>query len=164
LVRTASFENFTIYTPPNGHSSHVGECRVRQEMVVSDLVRRTQRYGTSFKVWRVTANQDQDAGQQDAASEPRGDELIWDSAERKDSRTSFSTPLHLLPGDGFRFQCDYENPTDHELRYGVSAADETCTLEAIFWPARPDTETQAGVSEDCLLSNVDSDGVARPRL
>ena len=58
LVQTARFENFTIYTPPKGQSSHLGECRVREEMVVSDLARRTQRYGTGFKVWLVGGERD----------------------------------------------------------------------------------------------------------
>jgi hypothetical protein len=146
LVRTASFDNFTIYTPPHGQSSHVGECHVRQELFVSDLVRRTQLYGTTFKVWR-------------AGGDHEG-ELIWESGDRKQNRVGMPTPLHLMPGDGFRFQCDYQNPTDRELRYGVSADDETCTLDAMFWLT---DETQEPLAEDCLLLNVDSDGVARPR-
>jgi len=146
LVRTASFDNFTIYTPPHGQSSHIGECRVRQELFVSDLVRRTQLYGTTFKVWRAGGDHD--------------GELIWESGDRKQNRVGMPTPLHLMPGDGFRFQCDYENPTDRELRYGVSADDETCTLDAMFWLT---DEGQEPLAEDCLLLHVDSDGVARPR-
>jgi hypothetical protein len=178
LVQTARFENFTIYTPPNGRSSHLGECRVRQGMMVSELVRRTQRYGTHFKVWRVGGEHD---GQ-----------LVWDSADRRDSRVTLPSPLQLMAGEGFRFQCDYDNPTDRELRYGVSAADETCTLDATFFAApsdagiagtgdagadaavtavgaaggeaaKPLADPAALVGEDCLLFSVGSDGVARPR-
>lgn len=145
-IRTASFENFTIYTPPHGQSSHVGECRVRQELFVSDLVRRTQLYGTTFKVWRAGGEQD---GQ-----------LIWQSDSSEQDRLDMAQPLHLQPGDGFRFQCDYHNPTDRELRYGLSADDETCTLEALFWLT---DEAQEPLAEDCLLFRVDSDGVARQR-
>jgi len=145
-LRTASFENFTLYTPPNGNSSHVGECRVRQELFVSDLVRRTQLYGTTFRVWHAGGEHD---GQ-----------LIWQSDNRKQDRLDMAQPLHLQPGDGFRFQCDYRNPTSRELRYGLSAEDETCTLEALFWLT---DEAQEPVAEDCLLFRVDSDGVARQR-
>jgi hypothetical protein len=146
LVRTASFDNFTIYTPPNGQSSHLGECRFREELMVTDLVRRTQRYGTDFKVWLA-------GGERDGS-------LLWESVERRDSRKTLTAPLHLLPGEGFRFQCDYDNPTDRELRYGVSAADETCTLDATFWSL----DESDGTTQDCLLLNVDPDGIARPRL
>ena len=145
-VRTASFENFTIYTPPHGNSSHVGECRVRQELFVSDLVRRTQLYGTTFKVWRAGGEHD---GQ-----------LIWQSDSSHQDRLDMAQPLHLRPGDGFRFQCDYQNPTARELRYGLSADDETCTLEALYWLT---DEAQEPLAEDCLLFRVDSDGVARQR-
>jgi hypothetical protein len=150
LVQTARFENFTIYTPPKGQSSHLGECRVRQEMVVSDLARRTQRYGTGFKVWLV-------GGERDGA-------LLWESADRRESRIALQTPLQLLPGEGFRFQCDYDNPTDRELRYGVSAADETCNLDATFYVTAAESDASLPAdSEDCLLFSVDDDGVARPR-
>ena len=147
LVHTASFDNFTIYTPPNGQSSHLGECRVRDEIVVSDLIRRTQRFGTDFKVWLV-------GGEQDGT-------LLWESGDRRDSRKTLAAPLHLQPGEGLRFQCDYDNPTDHELRYGVSAADETCTLDARFWAV---SDAEGAAAQDCLLFSVDVDGVARPRL
>ncbi|HEX2677723.1 MAG TPA: hypothetical protein VHM19_13820, partial [Polyangiales bacterium] len=53
VAHTASFSNFTIYTPPGGESSHLGECAVHEDMQVSDLLRRTQRYGTTFSVWRL---------------------------------------------------------------------------------------------------------------
>ena len=147
LLQTATFDNFTIYTPPNGQSSHLGECRVHDDLTVTDLIRRTQRFSTDFKVWRV-------GGEQNG-------ELLWESAERYDSRKSFADPIHLQPGEGLRFQCDYDNPTDHELRYGVSAADETCTLDATFWM---NAESDGAISQDCLLFNVDADGIARPRL
>jgi hypothetical protein len=150
-AHTLSFENFTIYTPPHGASSHVGECRVKQELFVSDLVRRTQLYGTAFKVWGVGGEQGQDG---------HDGQLLWDSSSRQQGRAELNAPLHLQPGDGFRFQCNYENPTGRELRFGVSADDETCTLDATFWLA---DETQEPVNEDCLLFNVDSDGIARPR-
>jgi hypothetical protein len=144
-VHTASFENFTIYTPPRGASSHVGECRVKQELFVNDLVRRTQLYGTTFKVWRAGGDHD--------------GELIWQSDSRSQNRIDMAQPLHLQPGDGFRFQCDYANPSARELRYGVSAADETCALEVMYWLT---DESQEPLAEDCLLFSVDSDGVARP--
>lgn len=145
-LHTASFENFTIYTPPHGASSHVGECRVKQELFVNDLVRRTQLYGTTFKVWRAGGDHD--------------GELLWQSDSRTQNRLDMTQPLHLQPGDGFRFQCDYENPSDRELRYGVSADDETCTLEVLYWLT---DEEQDPLAEDCLLFSVDSDGVARRR-
>ncbi len=144
LARTASFSNFTIYTPPGGESSHLGECALHEDVSISSLVRRTQRFGTSFAVWRV-------GGQHDG-------ELVWRSDDPSHARLDLAAqPLQLAPGEGFRFQCDYRNNTDRELRYGVSAADDTCTLNATFWSKDPSTAQ----AEGCLLFSVDEDGVAR---
>jgi hypothetical protein len=149
IARTASFGNLTIYTPPGGHSTHTGECFVRDEIVVSELVRRTQRYGTSFKVW--------------FAGGVRDGELAWDSQDRENNRYEFSEALLLLPGEGFRFECSYQNSSDRELRYGVSSADETCMLQARYWAVGDsDGADDSAPAEGCLLFDVDGDGVSRP--
>ena len=143
LAHTASFSNFTIYTPPGGRSSHLGECAVHGNIQVSDLLRRTQRYGTGFSVWRVGGEHDGD--------------LIWQSDDRADNQRALrAAPLQLNAGEGLRFQCDFQNTTDRELRYGVNATDETCSLDATFW--NPD---DANTHEGCMLFSVDADGIAR---
>jgi hypothetical protein len=144
VARTAEFNNLTIYTPPGGRSSHLGECAVSQELYVGELVRRTQQRGTTFTVWYAGGERD---GQ-----------LLWRSNGRNDARETFREPLHLGPGEGFRFQCDYVNPTDLELRYGVNASDEMCALNATYWLA---DEREGANAEGCLLLEVGSDGVAR---
>lgn len=147
LAHTARFSNFTIYTPPGGESSHLGECAVGRDMQVTDLLRRTQRFGTVFSVWRL-------GGERDG-------ELVWQSENRNDSERELAlSPLDLAAGEGFRFQCDYRNTTDSELRYGVSAADETCSLDATFWSESTDGE-DLGAGEGCLLFGIDSDGISR---
>jgi hypothetical protein len=140
----AGFDNLTIYTPPGGRSSHLAECRVSEELLVSELVRRTQSRGTRFRVW--------------IAGGERDGELLWASRAPSDARVALPNPLHLLPGEGLRFQCDYVNNTELELRYGVNAGDEMCTLGATYWlpEEHPDAEPQG-----CLLLEVDPDGVAR---
>jgi hypothetical protein len=144
LARTAGFQNLTIYTPPGGTSSHLAECRVTDELLVGELVRRTQSRGTAFTVWRM-------GGEHDG-------ELLWRSSGPGEARFELPAPLHLQPGEGFRFQCDYQNRTDLELRFGVNATDEMCTLNAIYWLPE---EHADGRPQGCLLLAVDSDGVAR---
>ena len=140
----AGFDNLTIYTPPGGRSSHLAECRVSEELLVSELVRRTQSRGTRFRVW--------------IAGGERDGELLWVSRGPGDTRAELRNPLHLSPGEGLRFQCDYVNNTDLELRYGVNAGDEMCNLGATYWlpDERPEAQPQG-----CLLLQVDADGVAR---
>jgi hypothetical protein len=146
VVRSANFENLTIYTPPRGHSLHVGECIVSEDMLVTELVRRTQRFGTTFKVW--------------FAGGARNGDLAWESTERRDNRFEPTEPLHLAPGEGFRFECSYYNSSSRELRYGLSSADETCMLQAKYI-SPPEPEGASDTVEGCLLLSVDADGVAR---
>jgi hypothetical protein len=144
VARTASFQNLTLYTPPGGRSSHLAECSVTQPLVVQQLVRRTQTRGTGFRVW--------------IAGGMRDGELVWQSASPSDARVSLPRPLALGPGEGLRFQCDFVNDTDLELRYGVNASDEQCALSAVY--VLPMYAPQAE-PEGCLLVDVDADGVAR---
>jgi hypothetical protein len=144
LARTASFENFTIYTPPGGSSSHLAECRVSQPMVVTELVRRTQQRGTEFTVWRA-------GGERDG-------ELLWHSAAPEDTHHEPTAPIFLETGAGFRFQCDYHNTSAFELRAGVTASDETCALQATWYSL--DTREPLD-TEGCLVLRVDEDGVGR---
>jgi hypothetical protein len=144
LARTAAFNNLTIYTPPGGRSSHLAECTVSQELLVGELVRRTQSRGTGFAVWLSGGEHD---GQ-----------LLWYSPNPTDSRLKLPEPLRLRPGEGFRFQCDYRNTTALELRYGVNATDEMCMLDAKYWLA---DELSAAETQGCLLLEVGPDGVAR---
>ena len=149
IARTASFQNLTLYTPPGGRSSHLAECGVGQPMFVQQLVRRTQAHGRGFRVW--------------IAGGERDGELVWQSSSPSDARITLTRPLQLAPGEGLRFQCDFVNDTDLELRYGVNASDEQCALSALYVlpsDALP-SDTEASEPEGCLLVDVDPDGVAR---
>lgn len=144
VARTASFQNLTLYTPPGGRSSHLAECGVSQPLAVQQLVRRTQSRGRGFRVW--------------IAGGERDGELVWQSSSPSDARITLPRPLALAPGEGLRFQCDFVNDTDLELRYGVNAGDEQCALSAVYvLPA----EDPLAEPEGCLLVDVDADGVAR---
>lgn len=144
VAHTANFHNLTIYTPPGGQSSHLAECLVSEEVLVGELVRRTQSRGTGFSVW--------------VRGGERDGELLWYSGDPVDTNLELSEPLRLLPGEGFRFQCDYRNTTDLELRFGVNASDEMCTLSATVWSPEEGIEPSP---QGCLLLEVDADGIAR---
>jgi hypothetical protein len=144
IARTATFQNVTIYTPPHGSSSHLAECAVTQPMWVGELARRTERHGTTFRVWLS-------GGERDGTP-------LWTSLDPLDTEHELPEPLWLAPGEGFRFECDYRNDTDVDLRFGVSASDETCALHATWWAA---DDTAPAAKEGCLLLAVDADGVAR---
>lgn len=147
LARTATFQNLTLYTPPGGRSSHLAECGVSQPLAIQQLVRRTQSHGRGFRVWIAGGERDGD--------------LVWQSAGPTDARIALPRPLQLGPGEGLRFQCDFVNDTDLELRYGVNAGDELCALSAVYVLPTLQNGAPAAEPEGCLLVDVDPDGVAR---
>jgi hypothetical protein len=144
-AHTARFNNLTIYTPPRGRSSHLAECTFPEDVWIGELVRRTQQRGTGFSVW--------------IAGGDRNGELIWHSTRPDDPNLELAEPIRLQGGEGFRFECDYLNTSDRELRFGVNASDETCTLSSLYWLV--DEQSDSGQPDDCLLFEVESDGVAR---
>jgi hypothetical protein len=143
-AHTARFNNLTIYTPPRGRSSHLAECAFPADVWIGELVRRTQQRGTGFSVWISGGDRD--------------GELIWHSTRPDEPNLELAEPIRLQAGEGLRFECDYLNTSDRELRFGVNASDETCALNSLYWQA--DERSDMGQA-DCLLFEVESDGVAR---
>lgn len=148
IARTAAFNNVTIYTPPGGRSSHIGQCSFDSDVVVRALGRQTQQRGRDFTVW--------------FAGGERDGELIWTSHHWADeTRYTFpGGPITLRAGEGFRFQCDYANPTAHDLRFGAGETDEQCILMSSFWLAQEDGDAR---DQRCLLLPRDlaDDGIAK---
>jgi hypothetical protein len=141
------FNNLTIYTPPGGQSSHVGQCGFGSDVIVRGLARQTHQRGGDFTVW--------------FAGGERDGQLIWTSRSwSTETRYTFpSGPITLRAGEGFRFKCDYSNPTDHDLRFGSSESDEQCILVSTFWQAREDGDAR---DQRCLLlpRDMTDDGIA----
>jgi hypothetical protein len=149
IARTASFKNFTIFTPPGGESTHLAECFVDRDAFVYSLTRRTHRWGTDFSVW--------------FAGGERDGEHIWTSSDwnQETDYTIPGGPILLKAGEGFRFECDYNNTTNEPLQFGVYATDETCMLQANWWVVDESDEGDEVNEQGCLLFTVDEDGIAR---
>lgn len=143
-AQVATFENLTIYTPPDGHSSHLGECLVSEPVTAFELGRRTRHWGTDFRVWIRGGRRD--------------GELIWHSGDYRDTQLELAAPLNLRPGEGLRFECSYNNSSDEDLAAGSGARDEVCALQMSFWATGSKATTRP---QRCLLLNVGADGVAR---
>jgi len=148
VARTAVFNNLTIYTPPGGQSSHVGQCTFDSDVVVRSLARQTQRRGQDFTVWFAGGDRD---GQ-----------LIWTSRNwSTETHYTFpGEPITLRAGEGFRFECDYTNPTAYDLRFGTGESDEQCILMSTFWLAHEDGDAR---DQRCLLlpRDLTADGIAK---
>jgi hypothetical protein len=46
---------------------------------------------------------------------------------------TYLAPLRLVPGDGFRWTCNYRNDTSAVLRFGITSNDEMCFAIGAFY-------------------------------
>ena len=53
----------------------------------------------------------------------------------------FDPPIEVPSGGGFRFSCDWDNPTDQTVKYGESAMSEMCFFWAYYYPKSPKQQT-----------------------
>jgi hypothetical protein len=145
VARMFSFDNRTINTPPRQSASFSGECAFTEDVMVSSLMRHTHRWGTDYSVW--------------FAGGPRAGEQLWTSSDwQHDVDFRFPEPVLMKAGEGFRFQCGYQNPEDRSLRYGPNATDEMCMLLGTWWS----TSNAAPENQTCVTTRIGTDGVARP--
>src|SRR5205814_2125335 len=122
IAEVIGFNDFTIDTPPHKTASFTGECHYTQDVNVASITRHTHRWGTDYSVW--------------FSGGARDGEHIWTSHNfEEDTNHPFDAPLLMKAGEGFRFECNYDNPESHDLRFGPNATDEMCILFSIAWEA-----------------------------
>jgi hypothetical protein len=80
--------------------------------------------GTEVQIWSATG-----------ASDPGS--LIYTSTSWSDPPvTTFSPPVRIPAGGGFKFQCNWDNTTTAAVKFGESANDEMCFFWAYYWPSQ----------------------------
>ena len=143
LARGFSFSNYLIDTPAGQPGSFTAECRFKQDVMVGGLTRHTHRWGTDYAVWFAGGDRD---GQH-----------LWTSTDwQHDVNYTFETPLLMKEGEGFRFQCDFQNTEDRALRFGTSATDEMCILFGLAWNAGSERTIP---SQSCGIVYADDAGI-----
>jgi len=145
IATAFSFFNYTIDVPPRASGSFTAECHFKDDLVVSSILRHTHQQGRDFSVWYSGGAND---GQH-----------IWTSNDWKNQPDyNFPTPISMKAGEGFRFECDFQNTENAELRYGIKGTDEMCILAGWFWPASTRELPPVG----CGITWVDSNGIGHP--
>ena len=120
IARSWGFYNFKIFTLPGEQAKFAAECTFDEDVVLHMLTRHTHKWGTDFHVWKK-------GGENDG-------EHLWTSDNWElDVDLTFEEPIFIPKGEGFRFQCEYDNTTDHLLTFGLKASDEMCILFGIAW-------------------------------
>jgi hypothetical protein len=116
--------------PPRGTASFVDECTFNSDVYVWSLLRHTHRTGTDFSVWWVGG--------------PNDGQHLWTTKDWElDVNYSFAEPLLIPAGTGFRWECQYDNPTDNTVIFGNKATDEMCILFGSFYAAGDNAATRA---------------------
>lgn len=120
-ARTFGFYNFAINTASGESRSHNAECMFERDVIVHKVTRHTHQWTNDFDVW--------------FAGGPRDAEHIWTSPHYEEVDHVFDAPITVPAGQGFQWECDIQNTTDHSLGFGITAQDEMCILFGIFWNA-----------------------------
>ena len=120
VAQTWGFYNFMILAMPGQKAAYAAECVFEDDVMLHSLTRHTHRWGTDFHVWHK-------GGEKDG-------EHLWTSKDWElEVDYVFDEPVLVPKGEGFQFQCEYNNTTDHVLHFGTKATDEMCILFGIAW-------------------------------
>jgi hypothetical protein len=134
-ARNFGFYNQYIQIPAGEERAFADECQFKDDVLVWALTRHTHRRGKNFRVWWS-------GGERDG-------ELIWTSRDwEQDIHYRFDEPIVIPAGVGFRWECEFENPTDETLVFGPLATDEMCILFGLFAAVGEDSDVGP---QSCIL-------------
>jgi hypothetical protein len=146
LATPFSIFNFTLDIPAHGSRSFTAESHFLDDLKISSILRHTHKQGRDFSVWFS-------GGERDG-------ELIWTSRDWKNEpEYYFEEPIVMKAGEGFRFECDFENASDRRLRYGIGGSDEMCILAGWAWPAG---DAKQLPPENYGITWIDRAGIGHP--
>ncbi len=133
IARSFGFYNLGINTPPGETASFTTACSFSADIGVHKLTRHTHQWGTDFTAWH--------------AGGARDGEQIWTTPGYEvDVEHVFDSPITVRSGEGFTFECSFDNTTTEPLTFGVKASDEMCILFGTWWPV---DESQTVDSQSC---------------
>jgi hypothetical protein len=140
-----SFNNSSIDTPPLSEKTFTGECRFQDDVTIASLMRHTHQWGRDFIVRYAGGAKD-------------GQEIFRTPDYEQGITHLFDEPITVKKGEGFRFDCAFENTENRPLRFGPNATDEMCILFGIWWGEG----NSSPESQDCVMTATGDDGVSRP--
>ncbi len=132
VAETFGFYNYAIAVEAGETGATATECTFDKDVLIWSLTRHTHQWGRDVHVWHA-------GGQHDG-------EHLWTSTDWAHDLDYFfeDGPMLIKAGEGFGFQCEYENTEDHTLNFGVKASDEMCILFGDIWsPTGEDVSDQS---------------------
>src|SRR5262249_971809 len=119
--QTLTLGSWDIDIPPLGSASLTGEWRTPVPLNIVQLSTHQHHRGTLVSVHRM-----------DAAGNDMGD-LVESPDWEHASVPWYPQRLRIEAGEGFRFPCDWTNPDDHPVHFGVTTNDEMCFVTGYFY-------------------------------
>lgn len=111
-----------VHVGPQQRATFQQSCTFDQKVMVSELIRRTRQAGNEFAVWRYGGAED--------------GERVWTSNDWEfETSVDLQPVLTLDPGEGFRFECVFENGDAEALEEGPDA---TCALLGSYFTETPE--------------------------
>jgi len=111
-----------ISIPPRGHGSLTAEWRAPIALNVIQLSSHQHKRGTGVTIHRLDAAGN-DLGEVYATQDWQHPLEVWHA----------DPPMRIPQGEGFRFTCEWENPDDKQVRFGVTTDDEMCFMTGYFY-------------------------------
>jgi hypothetical protein len=144
-LRRFGMYNTGIVIPAKTQGAFTAECMMAEDVQLLSLLRHTHKWGVDFTVWRAGGASD---GQQVFVSHHWEDDITF----------APSAPFIVKQGEGLRFECKFDNTTDHELRFGELVSDEMCILYGNIVSTRDNVPV---LPEDCAIPNSPQGQVVR---
>jgi hypothetical protein len=89
-----------------------------------------------------------------------GAQLYENTSWQSPPLLQFQPALHLNPGEGFEFRCEYTNTRDVDVHWGFHASDEMCQIAMVFTPGSTTARCDVVQTSDGVLPSRGDGGVA----
>ena len=111
----------TISIPPQSEATEWSRCVMNEDVEVHFLASHTHELGINFTIRTFDGKEVGD--------------VIFSNDDWHDPKiTQYDPPLVVPAGTGFKWSCDYYNPTDAEVTYGDGASFEMCNMTLVHTP------------------------------
>jgi hypothetical protein len=138
-ARTLLVGSTQIEIPPQSSASLTGEWHTSVDLNLVELSTHEHHRGTLVSVHEV-----------DEAGNDMG-ELVSSSDWLHPTVRWWNQALRLPAGAGLRFTCDWQNPDDHAVHFGVTTEDEMCFVGGYFYP---DDDSEDPTVPGCLSQGM----------
>jgi copper type II ascorbate-dependent monooxygenase-like protein len=140
--------SFQIAIPPRGTAALTGEWHTPTDLNLVQLSTHQHHRGTRVTVHRVDAS-GADLGELVVSTNWDHPTVLW-----------YQEALRLPAGEGFRFTCEWSNPDDVAVHFGVTTEDEMCFVTGYFYPDVDDAKVSGpgcvpqGAGLECFVPRL----------